>query len=47
LIGEIFEDIHRIGAGLGVVGLLADFSISKAIAVYYNVVALSVFALLR
>ena len=36
LIGEILEDIHRIGAGLAVVGLLTDFSVSAAIAVFHD-----------
>src|ERR1700712_1859633 len=37
--GEIFEDIQRIGTGLAVVGLIADFTASAAVAVfYYNVV---------
>jgi hypothetical protein len=36
LIGEILEDIHRIGAGLAVVGLLTDFSVSATIAVFHD-----------
>lgn len=46
LIGEVFEDIHRVGTQFAVAGLLADFSISGALAVFYNkVVAHSLFSL--
>jgi hypothetical protein len=36
LIGEILEDIHRIGVGLAVVGLLTDFSVSAAIIAVFH-----------
>jgi hypothetical protein len=38
LIGEIFKDIQRIGTGLAIVGLFADFTASAAVTVFYYTV---------
>jgi hypothetical protein len=37
-IGEIFQDIQRIGTGLAIVGLIADFTASAAVAVLFDVI---------